>query len=119
MHISFATVSNLSYIHFLSHRQAMEREGALEKLPYIEEHLLNRVILANSLGKEILVGDLLKLHNLGSQATIHSRLKSLASQGYVEQQLDALDGRKKKLIPTKLALRYFDKLSMLIEKAVT
>jgi hypothetical protein len=56
------------------------------------------------------VGDLLNLSSLGSQATLHSRLKNLHSIGYIELE-EQEDGRKKGVTPTNQAYKRIALLS--------
>lgn len=65
----------------------------------------------------MLVGDLISLSELGSQATLHGRLKNLRVMGLIEVAAD-MDGRKKHLMPTKFAMKRYEELSKCLEKAV-
>ena len=107
---------NLSYLRFLSLLSALEEESEAVSLDAIEEQLLDHITLSFSQGREVLVGDLLQLSNLGSQATLHGRIKSLTSKGYVDLKMDLVDNRKKKVTPSKLAMRHYEKLSRLLSK---
>lgn len=112
-------IKSTSYIRFLNFVNAVDERDTGKKLDNIEEQLLNQVMLAFSQGREVLVGDLLKMSNIGSQATLHGRVKNLIKFDYVKQVTDASDGRKKKLIPAKQALKHYAKLSSLIDRAFT
>lgn len=107
-----------SYIRFLNLINAMGSIDGAKKPDAIEGQLLEAVMLANSEKQEILVGDLLKMSHIGSQATLHGRVKNLSKMGFILLVTDALDGRKKKVIPTKLATKYYENLSKLLAKAV-
>ena len=111
------TIKN-SYIRFLNCVNALEVKAGEVKIDSMEEQLLNAVMMGYSNGQVILVGDLLVLGNIGSQATLHGRLKNLVSAGYVKLVVDSVDSRKKRVLPTKLAIRYYEKLSQLVTKAV-
>jgi len=105
-----------SYIRFLNVTKALESKVGLDA---IQKQLLDVVMLANLQEKEVLVGDLLALGHVGSQATLHGRVKSLIILGYVKLVTDKIDGRKKQVVPTKLAIKHYDNLSMLLAKAVS
>jgi len=110
-HIKFS-----SYIRFLNFTKVLENKSGLDA---IEKQLLDVVMLADLNKREVLVGDLLLLSNIGSQATLHGRIKCLNEAGYVRLVSDAVDGRKKRVIPTKQALKYYDNLSKFLAKAVS
>lgn len=79
-------------------------------LEYISKHIvLNK-------GK-IVVGDILTLSQLGSQATLHKRLHALVDEGYLKLK-STNDGRVKQIELTKKANKYFAELSQALEKAV-
>ena len=67
--------------------------------------------------QSILVGDLISLAKLGSQATLHGRLKNLSAMGYIKMVANE-DGRKKEVGPTKIAIKRYEELSKCLEKAV-
>lgn len=64
------------------------------KLDCIEESLLDKVVASAHAKQAILVGDLISIADLGSQATLHSRLKNLSAMGYIKMAAN-IDGRKK------------------------
>jgi hypothetical protein len=109
---------NSSYIRFLQYIDALESKSTENKLDAIEKSLLDQVMKAYSAGVNILVGDLLVFGHIGSQATLHGRVKSLIANGYIKSISDAVDGRKKNITPTKLALKHYENLSKLFDKAV-
>lgn len=68
-------------------------------------------------GRLILVGDLLRLSLLGSQAMLHQRVKNLRSMGYINL-ITQDDGRKKRVIPTLQAYKSFEAFSRRMKRAV-
>jgi len=110
-------INHSSYIRFLNTVNAMDATRAGKKLDAIEEQLLDKIMLSFSQDTEVLVGDLLILSQIGSQATLHGRVKNLATKGYIKLAVDSVDNRKKKVIPTKLTLKHYEKLSKLLERA--
>jgi len=110
-------INHSSYIRFLNTVNAMDTTRSGKKLDAIEEQLLDKIMLSFSQDTEVLVGDLLILSQIGSQATLHGRVKNLATKGYIKLAVDSVDNRKKKVIPTKLTLKHYEKLSKLLERA--
>ena len=106
-----------SYIRFLNALDAIAHINPHASLDAIETQLLEYVLIANHRNQEVLVGDLLKLSQLGSQATLHSRIKSLAVNGYVDLRTDKVDGRRKFVEPTKKAIKYLQLMSEQLQKA--
>jgi len=107
-----------AYIRFLNLLDSLDRINLGKKLDSTEEQLLNQVTLATTHGKELLVGDLISMSEIGSQATLHGRIKNLVAMGYVKLREDQSDGRKKFVIPTAKALKHYEHLSTCLEKAL-
>jgi len=107
-----------AYIRFLNQLDSLDRINLGKKLDLTEEQLLNHIILKTSQGKELLVGDLISLSELGSQATLHGRIKSLVVMGFVKLDQDSSDGRRKLVIPTLKAIKHYEQLSTCLEKAL-
>jgi DNA-binding MarR family transcriptional regulator len=87
-----------------------------KKLDSTEESLLDRIVLSFHAKQAILVGDLISISELGSQATLHGRLKSISAMGYIKMAANE-DGRKKEVVPTKIALKRYEEISKCLEKA--
>jgi hypothetical protein len=104
------------YLRFLNLIDALDRINPGKKLDSIEESLLNRIVTCADAGQTILVGDLIALAELGSQATLHGRLKNLSAMGYIKMASN-IDGRKKQVLPTKLAIKRYEEISKCLEKA--
>ena len=105
-----------SYIKFLNLIDAIDRINPGKKLDCIEESLLDKIVACAHTKQAILVGDLISLADLGSQATLHGRLKNLSVMGYIKMAANA-DGRKKEVLPTKMALKRYEEISRCLEKA--
>jgi DNA-binding MarR family transcriptional regulator len=112
-----STMKSACYIRFLNFIDALDRINPGKKLDSIEESLLNKIILSSHANKSILVGDLISLSELGSQATLHGRLKNLSAMGYIKMAANA-DGRKKEVVPSKAAIKRYEEISKCLEKAV-
>jgi hypothetical protein len=110
------TINKTSYLRFLNLMDALDRINPGKKLDCIEESLLDKIVLASYAKNSVLVGDLISLSELGSQATLHGRLKNLSAMGYIKMAAN-VDGRKKEVVPTKMALKRYDEMSKCLEKA--
>jgi hypothetical protein len=108
---------NSAYIRFLNLIDVLDRINPGNKLDATEESLLNKIVLSAHQGQIMLVGDLISLAELGSQATLHGRLKNLRAMGLIDMAADE-DGRKKHVVPTKSAIKRFEERSKCLEKAV-
>lgn len=111
------TAKSSTYIRFLNLLDALDRINPGKKLDSIEESLLDKIVLFSNAKQSILVGDLISLEELGSQATLHGRLKNLSAMGYINM-ISNEDGRKKEVVPSKAALKRYEALSKCLEKAV-
>jgi hypothetical protein len=111
------TLKTSSYIKFLNLIDAIDRINPGKKLDCIEESLLDKIVACAHAKQAILVGDLISIADLGSQATLHGRLKNLSALGYIKMAANA-DGRKKEVLPTKMALKRYEEISKCLEKAV-
>lgn len=107
-----------AYIRFLNLIDALDRMNPGRKLDATEEQLLNRITLAGAKGAKLLVGDLISLSELGSQATLHGRIKNLVVMGYIKLVEDKKDGRKKFVMPTAKAIKHYEQLSACMEKVL-
>jgi len=105
------------YIKFLNLIDAIDRINPGKKLDCIEESLLDKIVSCAQAKQVILVGDLISLADLGSQATLHGRLKNLGTLGFIKVAAN-VDGRKKEVLPTKMALKRYEEISKCLEKAV-
>jgi DNA-binding MarR family transcriptional regulator len=107
-----------AYIRFLNLIDALDRINPGRSLDYIEIQLLEYIMQQDARKIPLLVGELIGLSHLGSQATLHGRLKNLSVLGYVKLVADKADARKKFVIPTKLAIKYVQFMSDCLEKAL-
>jgi DNA-binding transcriptional ArsR family regulator len=112
-----AGLKSPAYIRFLNLIDVLDRINPGKKLDATEESLLDKIVLSAHQGEIVLVGDLISLSELGSQATLHGRLKNLRAMGLIDMAAEE-DGRKKHVVPTKLAIKRYEELSKCLEKAV-
>ena len=106
-----------AYLRFLNLIDTLDRINPGKKLDALEKSLLDTIVHAAHVKQSILVGDLISLSELGSQATLHGRLKNLTAMGYIKMVSND-DGRKKEVLPTKVALKRYDDISKCLEKAL-
>lgn len=111
-----ASAKSPSYIRFLNLLDDLDRINPSKKLDSIEESLLDKIVNCSYLKESVLVGDLISLAELGSQATLHGRLKNLSATGFIKMASNT-DGRKKEVLPTKLAIKRYEDISKYLEKA--
>ena len=112
-----STIKTSSYVRFLNLIDVLDRINPGKRLDSIEEGLLDKIVLSFHAQESILVGDLISMSELGSQATLHGRLKNLSAMGYIKMAANE-DGRKKEVIPSKIALKRYEEISKCLEKAV-
>ena len=112
-----STIKSSCYIRFLNLIEVLDRINPGKKLDSTEESLLDKIILSFHAKQSVLVGDLISMSELGSQATLHGRLKNLSAMGYIKMAANE-DGRKKEVVPTKAAIKRYEEISRCLEKAV-
>lgn len=110
---------NLIYLNYLVLLRAMDREADGPPVDPIEDQLLNQVMINQDQGRMQLVGDLIHLHEIGSQATLHSRIKQLTKKGYLQLKPNPQDARKKQVELSPKGVKRFVKLSSCIERAAS
>ncbi len=106
-----------AYIHFIDIVEDSKRVNPAASLGNIELQLLQLILLEHSKGQSLLVGNLISLSHIGSPATLHGRIKSLISLGYLKLVQDQSDARKKFVAPTNLAEKYSVFMSQCLVKA--
>ncbi|MBU3567249.1 hypothetical protein [Polynucleobacter alcilacus] len=104
------------YLRFLNLVEAFNPKSNIRGLDSTENQLLNSIMLDDNEGRSVFVGDLIGQHFLGSQATLHGRIKNLCRLGYIELIIQS-DARRKRVMPTRLAYKRFDMLSLCLWRA--
>ena len=107
-----------AYIRFLNIIDSLDRMNPGRELDQIEVSLLEHIFRFEDKQEELLVGDLLSLKKLGSQATLHGRIKNLTSLGYIKLVGDKEDGRRKLVVPTKIGIKYIQFMSECLESSM-
>ncbi|MBU3594795.1 hypothetical protein ICN10_00075 [Polynucleobacter sp. 86C-FISCH] len=94
-----------------------------DKINAINQHFLlnpNEIELLDTLAKRhiqkesMTVSDLINNRRLASPATLHTALKSLVNKNLIDAKIDKIDGRRKNLSLTTLALERYRKLNSLL-----
>jgi DNA-binding MarR family transcriptional regulator len=109
-------MTNKSYFRFLQLVNLIADIKPRINLDKVEILLLDHIALALSQNTDLFVKDLITLSTIGSLATLHSRLKSLVVLGYIRLITDDDDNRKKHVVLTVKAQKYYENLSRLIDK---
>lgn len=109
---------NNAYIRFLNLMSALDRVNPYRCLDHIELVLLTHILRPPNRDNPLLIGDLLELKRLGSQATLRGRIQNLVALEYIQLITDKKDHRKKIIVPTKLGHQYVEFMSECLEKAM-
>jgi hypothetical protein len=104
------------YLRFLQLSEAIRGLPSLPPLDPLEERILTWVARAAREGERLSVRDMMAKHEFGAPATIHTRLKSMRSKGWIVLA-DTEDARRKQIALTKGALQHFQRLSRCMVKA--
>jgi DNA-binding MarR family transcriptional regulator len=104
------------YLRFLQLSEAIRGLPALPPLDPLEERILAWVARADRQGERLSVRDMMARHELGAPATIHGRLKSMRSKGWIVLA-DTEDARRKQIELTQAAIRHFARLSRCMVQA--
>jgi hypothetical protein len=104
------------YLRFLQLAEAIRGLPSLPPLDPLEERILALVARAGDQEERLSVRDMMAKEQLGAPATIHTRLKSMRTKGWIMLS-DTEDARRKQIELTQGAVRYFDKLSRCMVEA--
>lgn len=104
------------YLRFLQLAESIRGLPTLPLLDPQEERLLEQIAKAGTRQERLCVRDLMAQREMGSPATIHSRLKSMRQKGWI-QLADTEDTRRKQIELSPDAHKHFEKLSQCIVDA--
>lgn len=104
------------YLRFLQLAEALRGLPALPPLDPLEERILALVARTMQSGGHLSVREVMAKSDLGSPATVHTRLKSMREKGWL-QLADTTDTRRKHVQLTQAALQHFDRLSQCMMNA--
>ncbi|WP_347557171.1 winged helix-turn-helix domain-containing protein [Robbsia sp. KACC 23696] len=103
------------YVQFLHIVQTTAADVGLPKLDAVEEEILNTIARFQAAGQPLCVKELLHNAHLGSPSRIFDRLRAMRANGWL-QLLDTSDNRRKHVVLTEDALRFFDHLGACIDR---
>lgn len=103
------------YVQFLHIVQTTAADVGLPKLDAVEEEILNTIARFQAAGQPLCVKELLHNAHLGSPSRIFDRLRAMRTNGWL-QLLDTSDNRRKHIVLTEDALRFFDHLGACIDR---
>ena len=103
------------YLRFLQLAEALRGLPCLPSLDPLEERIL--ALIARAGQERLSVRDMMAKAELGSPATVHGRLKSMRTKGWI-MLADTPDARRKQVELTQAALLHFDRLSKCLVTAV-
>ena len=104
------------YLRFLQLAEAIRGLPSLPALEPLEERILELIARMSQENERLSVRDMMAKDELGSPATIHSKLKSMRAKGWI-MLTDTEDARRKQIELTQAALLHFDKLSKCLLQA--
>ena len=116
-HLRFPMKQDLPYLRFLNLARALEEMPKFPTLDGVESGLLNACSIAWYQDRKLATMEALEAMPEISQRTKHSRLRILTDKGMVKIESDEYDARVKYIVPTALALKYYEMLGKYLAKA--
>lgn len=108
-------MNSSSYIKFLQLTESIHAKHGLDNH---EKQLVDFVGLAVIKGDtDLVVGDLISLKEIASQATLHGVVSRLAKNGYLKLETSKTDGRIKNVVLGKKGIARQAELSKALEAA--
>ena len=107
---------SLHYLRFLYLMRTVKESMQTQADP-IEEQMLNLLGALWYEGKKVTVLEAMALLPDISATTLHRRLKTLRTKGFISMDMDEIDNRVKYVVPTALATEYFSKLGKSLKEA--
>jgi hypothetical protein len=104
------------YLRFLQLTEALRGLPSLPALDPLEEKILEFVARMAQKNERLSVRDMMAQDELGSPATLHTRVTSMREKGWLMLS-DTEDTRRKQIELTSAALKHFDKLAEAFSKA--
>jgi predicted transcriptional regulator len=111
--------NTINYIKFINATKALRQSLVLTSVDFIEEQLLENIIINWYSNSPITVSETLETVKEISHSTLHRRLKNLRKTGMITHVADEIDNRIKYIYPTELCIEYFNLLSSASINAVT
>ena len=108
---------DLPYLRFLNLARALEEMPKFPALDAVESGLLNACSIAWYQDRKLATMEALEAMPEISQRTKHSRLRIFADKGRIKGESDEYDARVKYVVPTALALKYYETLGKYLAKS--
>jgi DNA-binding MarR family transcriptional regulator len=105
-----------TYLRFLQLAEAIRGLPTMPPLDPLEERILSFIASTRQAGAYLSVREMMARGEMGAPATIHTRLKSMRTKGWIRLG-DTEDSRRKQIELTPQAMRHFDRLSKALLKA--
>ena len=115
--MSKITSHSADYQKFLNLVHAIRSLPSFPSMDAVENSLLERFAAIWHTGKRITVLEAMNMSSDISPSTVHRRLKSLRAKGMLMLVNDTIDSRTKYVMPTELAIQYFDQLGQCMAAA--
>jgi len=117
VHLRFPMKKDLPYLRFLNLARALEEMPKFPTLDGVESGLLNACSIAWYQDRKLATMEALEAMPEISQRTKHSRLRILTDKGMIKIESDEYDARVKYVVPTALALKYYETLGKYLAKS--
>ena len=117
VHLRFPMKQDLPYLRFLNLARALEEMPKFPTLDGVESGLLNACSIAWYQDRKLATMEALEAMPEISQRTKHSRLRILTDKGMIKIESDKYDARVKYVVPTALALKYYETLGKYLAKS--
>src|ERR1700704_6354505 len=112
MHLESAAMAKKhlvdTYFRFLNLAHAVQALPSVPKLDAAEARLLEALAAAWHAGRTLTVTETMALSVAGAPATVYRKLSRLRQEGLVSVDESSTDLRTKTVVPTRLALEYFE-----------
>ena len=106
------------YIDFLMQAEKKSVHGLSEKIKAECQNLLERIVIADSMGMALTVSQAMRLAHIASPSTLHRRLDFLQSEKLIDLVFHGVNRRTKYLVPLPRTDRYLAHMGQLIQEAV-
>jgi hypothetical protein len=115
----FTGESSKAFVKFLGLVHAAALKGNANDLGAQEIAMLNTLAQGWLDGVPLSVLGAMRANDTCSSTSSHRSLKLLRKKGYISLAVDDLDNRVKAVLPTALAMQYFDVMGKCMQKATT
>ncbi len=106
------------YLHFLNLTERLDQE-LMPQIDLQSKKILETITWHHQSGNALTVTQVMQLDTIASAATIHRKLDDLRESGLIQNTHQGSNRRTKYLTPTKLSLRYFEKVGKLMIKSMS